>query len=146
MFFIVWNICICIVYLWFASEKYFDLTWTIPPKPLDALISKLQRIFLMAPSLEYLYCVFSATTDLDYSNFDLVSFAVRSSKYFSGTCLLVFKNQSINQQNWKNHSTPNIHCIIHVLISHCHVTSDEISEGTKKIEVCRLYITLGHIV
>ena len=102
MFFIVWNICICIVYLWFASEKYFDLTWTIPPKPLDALISKLQRIFLMAPSLEYLYCVFSATTDLDYSNFDLVSFAVRSSKYFSGTCLLVFKNQSIiHQQNWK---------------------------------------------
>ena len=54
----------------------------------------------MALNLEYLYCVFSATTDLDYSNFDLVSFAVRSSKYFSGTCLLVFKNQSIiHQQN-----------------------------------------------
>ena len=62
----------------------------------------------MAPSLEYLYCVFSATTDLDYSNFDLVSFAVRSSKYFSGTCLLVFKNQSINQQNIEKSIPPQI--------------------------------------
>ena len=32
-----------------------------------------------------------------------------------------------------------------MLIRHCHMTSDEISEGTKKFEVCRLYITLGAI-